>query len=122
MKKILVVLLFLPLLGLTQPKTILNGFRVFCKTDKITAFEKALATHAQKFHSGDWKWRVWSIESGPDAGGYMVSEGPSDWATMDARGDINPAHQADWNNNVSPLTTDRASSSSYSSFEADLST
>jgi len=115
------MLLLIPVLGIGQVKTILNASRYFCKNDKITEFEKALTAHAQKFHTGDWKWRVWSIDSGPDAGGYMVTEGPSDWVTIDGRGEINPEHQADWNKNVAPLINTNGSSM-YLSFQADMST
>ncbi len=121
MRKLLLLLLLSPLLSISQTKTVLSASRYFCKPDKVQAFEKALAAHAQKFHKGDWHWRVWSIESGPDAGGYMVSEGPSDWATMDGRGDINPAHMTDWTVNVSPLLTSQYSSGYYE-FEGDVST
>lgn len=116
----ILMLCLIPMLGMSQTKNVLNSSRYFCKNDKIDEFEKALANHAQKYHSGDWKWRVWSIQSGPDAGGYMITEGPSDWATIDGRNDINPAHMADWNKNVAPLTTNPGSSS-YMNFEADLS-
>ena len=121
MKKMLFMLMFIPVLGMSQTKNILTSSRYFCKTDKVQEFKSALAAHAQKFHTGDWKWRVWSIQSGPDAGGYMVSEGPNDWGTIDGRGEINPDHQNDWEKNVSPLTTGQGSSM-YISFQADLST
>ncbi len=39
---------------------------MFPKADKVLDFEKALAAHAQKYHTGDWKWRVYEIQSGPD--------------------------------------------------------
>ena len=121
MKKLFFSLLLVPLIGLGQAKTVLNASRYFCKTDKVQEFERGLATHAQKYHKGDWKWRVWAIESGPDAGGYMVTEGPSDWMTIDGRSDISAEHKNDWEKNVSPFTTDR-NSGMYLSFEADLST
>lgn len=121
MRKLFFMLLLLPLLSISQTKNVLNSSRYFCKPDKVQEFEKALAAHAQKYHTGDWKWRVWSIESGPDAGGYMITEGPSDWATIDGRGEISAEHQADWNKNVAPLTTSQYSSS-YTEFESDLST
>ncbi len=121
MKRFLVFLLLLPVLGISQTKNVLNSFRVYPKSDKVTAFGKALANHAQKFHTGDWKWRVWSIESGPHAGGYMITEGPNSWEAMDKRGDISPEHTADWDNNVSPLTADRGTSD-YFTFKPDLST
>ncbi len=69
MKNLFFLLLLLPLFGIGQTKTMLTTNRVFVKNDKVSEFEKALANHAQKYHTGDVKWRVWSIESGPDAGG-----------------------------------------------------
>jgi hypothetical protein len=95
--------------------------RVFPKGDKIQQFEKALAAHVQKYHKGDWAWRVSTIETGPDAGGYNIVEGPNAWGTLDSRGDISKEHQADWNMNVQPLLTDRASNA-YAVFRPELST
>ena len=113
MRKIFLLFLLIPLFGISQTKTILTTSRHFCKPDKVMEFEKALAAHAQKYHKGDWRWRVWSIESGPDAGGYMVTEGPSDWATLDGRGELSAEHKTDWNKNVMPLTTSQGSSGYY---------
>lgn len=121
MRKLLFLLMLTPMLSFSQTKTVLNSSRYFCKPDKTAAFEKALSAHAQKYHKGDWHWRVWSIESGPDAGGYMVTEGPSDWASIDGRGDLGAAHTMDWDMNVAPLLTTQYSNS-YNEFEADLST
>ena len=121
MKRMFFMFLLIPVFGIGQNKNVLNSTRYFCKPDKVMEFEKALADHAQKYHTGDWKWRVWSIESGPDAGGYMVTEGPSNWTTIDGRGDITTEHIADWNKTVAPLTMGRAISV-YSSFQPDLST
>ena len=121
MKKILLLWLLIPVFGISQTKTVLNATRYFCKPDKVQEFEKALAAHAQKYHTGDWRWRVWSIESGPDASGYMITEGPSDWATIDGRGDISAEHMTDWNKNVAPLTTTKYVSEYYQ-FEADMGT
>jgi len=121
MKKIFLLCLLVPLFGTGQTKNVMSSFRAFPKVDKVLEFEKAVAAHAQKYHTGDWKWRVWSIESGPDAGGYMVTEGPSNWTTIDGRGDITTEHMADWNTSVAPLTMGRAIST-YSSFQPDMST
>ncbi len=106
---------------MSQSKTVLTGNRLFAKNDKTMEFEKALANHAQKYHAGDVKWRVWSIESGPDAGGYMITEGPSNWSGLDARGDISAEHTNDWAKNVLPLTEGQGQSAYYD-FQADLST
>ena len=121
MKKVFFLLLLLPLFGIAQTKTLLTSNRVFAKNEKTAEFEKALASHAEKYHKGDVAWRVWSIESGPDAGGYMITEGPTTWSAMDGRGDISAEHTADWDKNVLPLTTDK-SQSGYYDFQADLST
>jgi hypothetical protein len=121
MKNLFFLLLLLPLFGIGQTKTMLTTNRVFVKNDKVSEFEKALANHAQKYHTGDVKWRVWSIESGPDAGGYMITEGPTNWAILDSRGDLGAEHTADWEKNVFAHTTGKAQTA-YSDFQADLST
>jgi hypothetical protein len=121
MRKMLAICLFIPFIGFSQAKNVLNGTRVFPKQDKIAEFEKALANHAQKYHTGDYKWRVWAIQSGPDAGGYLLTEGPDSWDLLDSRGDLGAEHTSDWDKNVAPLTTDRGSSS-YTEFQPDLST
>jgi hypothetical protein len=121
MRKMLVICLLAPLIGLSQAKNVINSTRVFAKPEKIAEFEKALANHAQKYHTGDWKWRVWSIESGPDAGGYMITEGPNTWAQIDGRGDISAEHMTDWEKNVAPLTEGQGSQGYYE-FNTDMST
>ena len=114
------MLIALPFFSLAQEKNIISASRYFPKPDKVQAFEKALAAHSQKFHSGTWKWRVFTIETGPDAGGYHVTEGPMSWDDIDTRGDLGKAHMEDWNMNIAPLLTDRGSVA-YSTFRADLS-
>ena len=121
MKKFFLLLLLLPLIGIGQTKTILTSNRLFAKNDKTGEFEKALSAHAKKYHKGDVAWRVWSIQSGPDAGGYMVTEGPSTWSALDSRADISAEHTNDWEKNVLPLTDGRGQSGYYD-FQADLST
>ena len=117
----MLILLLIPAIGMSQSKTLITSNRLFVKNDKVSEFEKALASHAQKYHTGDVKWRVWSIQSGPDAGGYMVSEGPSSWDVLDSRGDINPEHMADWGKNVKPFLEGQGKTA-YGEFQADLST
>lgn len=121
MKKMLFILLFIPFIGMSQVKNVLTSSRYFCKPDKVEEFKKAIAAHAQKYHTGDWKWRVWSIQTGPDAGGYMVTEGPNNWTTLDGRGEISTEHMADWNKNVMPLTSGQYSSM-YLTFLPDMGT
>lgn len=120
MRKLLLVLLALPFLSFGQEKNVVSVNRIFPKGDKIPAFEKALAAHAKKFHTGSWKWRVFTVESGPEAGAYHITEGPLNWDDVDTRGNLGKAHTADWDINIAPLLTDKGTNS-YSVYRADLS-
>jgi hypothetical protein len=121
MKIVFLLLMLIPFLSISQTKNVVSANRVFPKVDKQLEFEKALATHAQKYHTGDVKWRVFEIASGPDAGGFHIAEGPKSWASEDVRGDINEAHNNDWHKNVTIYLTDRGTSS-YSVYVDSLST
>ena len=120
MKKILLLCLFAPLFGFGQTKNIVSAFRCTPKIDKVPEFEKALANHTQKYHTGDWKWRVYVVESGPDYGAYHIVEGPNSWDAFDKRGDLGQAHMDDWNKNVTVHLTNQVSAN-YSEYQADLS-
>ena len=120
MRKIFLLFLLIPLFGISQNKNVVNAFRCFPKVDKVGEFEKALTAHAQKYHTGDWKWRVYAIETGPDYGGYHIVEGPNSWDAFDKRGNLGQAHTDDWNKYVAIYLTDRTSAS-YSVYQADLS-
>ena len=120
MRKILLICFLLPVMVVGQKKNVVNANRVFPKVDKVLEFEKALTAHAQKYHIGDWKWRVFEIQSGPDYGGYHITEGPSSWEQIDGRGNLGAEHNTDWNKNVTPFLTDKTSSV-YSVFQDTLS-
>lgn len=115
------LLLLIPFAGISQTKNVISTHRVFPKIDKVLEFEKALATHAQKYHSGDNHWRVFTIQTGPDMGGYHITEGPKSWESEDARGDISVEHDNDWHKNVAIYLTDRQSAS-YGVYVDSLST
>ncbi|MDP3313942.1 hypothetical protein [Lutibacter sp.] len=121
MKTIFLLLMLIPFLGISQTKNVISTNRVFPKVDKVMEFEKALANHAKKYHVGDVKWRVFQIQSGPDAGGYHIVEGPKSWESEDKRGDINVEHNNDWHKSVTIYLTDK-SSSGYSVYIDSLST
>jgi hypothetical protein len=121
MKKLLLLLLAMPVFLWGQEKNVATFSRYFPKSDKVNAFEKALAAHAQKFHKGDVHWRVFTIESGPDVGGYLIVEGPTNWDGVDNRGDLGKAHMDDWETNVQTLLADRYNND-YFVYRADLST
>jgi hypothetical protein len=121
MKRLVLLCLLIPAVMMGQKKNVLNANRIFAKVDKVLEFEKALAAHAQKYHTGDFKWRVFEIQSGPDAGGYHITEGPNTWDQIDNRGNLGVEHNNDWNKNVAIYLTDRGSSS-YSTYQDSLST
>ena len=120
MRKIVLLCLLIPVMAMAQKKNVINANRVFAKVDKVLEFEKAMAVHAQKYHTGDFKWRVFEIQSGPDAGGYHITEGPNSWDQIDGRGNLGEEHNNDWNKNVAIYLTDRGSSS-YSVYQDTLS-
>ena len=102
MKKFLFIGLFIPLFSIAQNPSVISITRFFPKNDRIAEFEKASKNHAQKYHTGEFKWRTYSIESGPDAGGYMMIEGPSTWDQVDKRGNLGADHTLDLYKNVMP--------------------
>lgn len=102
-------------------KNVISTHRVFPKIDQMLEFEKALANHAQKFHSGDSHWRVFEIQSGPDYGGFHITEGPKSWESEDTRGDLGAEHKLDWSKNVTIHLTERQSGG-YSVYQDSLST
>ena len=113
--------MLIPFAGISQTKNVVTAHRVFPKVDKLLEFEKAIAAHAQKYHSGDNYWRVFSIQSGQDAGGFQISEGPSSWEALDTREDMGAEHKLDWNKNVAIYLTDKTSVN-YSVYQDSLST
>ncbi len=120
-KMFFLLCMLIPFAGISQTKNLVSTHRVFPKVDKVLEFEKAIAAHAQKYHTGDVKWRVFAIQSGPDAGGFHITEGPTSWEGEDARGDLGAEHKLDWNKNVAVYLTDRQSSG-YSVYIDSLST
>ena len=120
MRKLFVFLFLFPLFGISQDKNVINATRVFPKIDKVGEFEKALTAHAQKYHTGDWKWRVAEIQSGPDAGGYSIVEGPHNWDQIDKRGNLGAEHQNNWNKTVAIYLTDKYMSG-FSQYKEELS-
>ena len=119
-KMILLLCMLIPILAMSQTKNLISTHRVFPKMDKVLEFEKALAEHAQKYHKGTAHWRVFGIQSGPDMGGYHITEGPTSWETEDSRGDLGAEHNVDWHKKVAIYLTDRQSGG-YSVYQDSLS-
>jgi hypothetical protein len=120
MKKIVMLLCLVPFFGISQ-KNVMSTQRVFAKMDKVLEFEKAVSTHYQKYHTGEWSARIYEIASGPDAGGYQFSEGPNSWESIDSRGNLSTEHNIDWHKNVAIYLTERGGSS-FSTFQDSVST
>jgi hypothetical protein len=120
-KALLLFCCILSLAASAQVKNLISTHRVFPKADKVLEFEKAIAAHAQKYHSGTAHWRVFAIQSGPDIGGYHITEGPTSWEAEDARGDLGAEHNTDWNRSIAIHLTDKQSGG-YSVYNDTLST
>lgn len=117
MKKILGIslLMLFPLFAFSQSaqkdaapavpkKHTISSYRVWIKSDgnHDEAFRQALGAHAQKFHTGNWQWRVYQVLSGPDQGAYHIVEGPASWTVIDDRGTLGADHTKDYQANVQP--------------------
>ncbi len=104
-----------------QEKATLSSYRISPKPGKDAELRKAIAAHAAKYHTGNWKWRVFSVLSGPESGAYMINEGPNSWTTLEGRSDISEEHTRDYQTNVLPLVeTDYPET--YLRFQKELST
>src|SRR6266705_7118929 len=108
MKKVFLLLLSLPCMAVAQTNNVFSVDRIFPKPDKVQLFEKALTAHIQKFHKGNWAWQVYTIESGPDVGGYRIVEGPMSWDVFDHRGNLGEIHQSDYTNTITPYLSDKS--------------
>ena len=75
MIKFFLLFMLVPLLGLSQTKNVTHTTRIIPKPDKNAELEKGLIAHVAKYHTGDWKWRVFEIQTGPDAGGFLPIAG-----------------------------------------------
>ena len=78
-KMFLLLCMLIPFAGISQTKNLISTNRVFPKVDKVLEFEKALAAHAQKYHTGT------------------------------VRGNLGADHNLDWNKNVAIYLTERGS-------------
>ena len=120
-KKLSLLCILLPFMASSQTKNVVSTHRVFPKIDKVLEFEKALTAHATKYHTGDVKWRVFEIQSGPDFGGYQITEGPTSWEALDKRGNMGTEHNNDWLKSIGIYLTEKQSAT-YSIYIDSLST
>jgi hypothetical protein len=124
MKRIALLMAFFLVLSLAlsqaQEKATLSSYRVMPKPGKDAALKKAITEHAAKYHTGNWKWRVFSVLSGPDEGGYQINEGPNSWTILEGRKDISDEHTRDYESNVLPLV-ERTTPTLYVRFQKEVS-
>jgi hypothetical protein len=130
MKKLtcLLLALSLPLAALAQDTkkaatkpVVLSSYRVEPKPGHAKQLEAALAAHARKYHKGDRSWRVGEVMSGPDSGMYHITEGPTTWTSIDARGDLGAEHTKDYETSVLPHV-EKSTPDTYATYQTSLST
>lgn len=119
--RLFVIFLVLPLaLSQAQDKATLSSYHVLAKPGKDAALKKAITDHAAKFHTGNWKWRVFMVLAGPDEGAYQINEGPNSWTDLEGRKDISDEHTRDYENNILPLL-ERSTPNMFLSYQRELS-
>ncbi len=103
MKKIILLLLVLPLLAIGQNTSEYTVFEIGMLTANpahVKQFEAGMAAHNKKYHSDDvYGARIYIINNGPNVGKYLWVMGPLPWSAFDNR----PAkedHDDDWKTNV----------------------
>jgi len=125
MRKLVLLMAFFIVVSVTfsqaQDKATLSSYRVMPKPGKDAALKKALTEHAAKYHTGNWKWRVFSVLSGPDEGAYQINEGPNTWTVLEGRKEISDEHTRDYETNVLPLV-ERSAPTLYLRYQRELST
>lgn len=130
MKKLtcIALMLLVPMIGFAQDakkegpkKATISVERIIAKDGEDAALKAAIGAHAQKYHTGNWKWRVSEILTGPDAGGYQIVEGPNSWTHFEGRGDLGAEHLKDYETNIAAHTKKHLAAQYYT-YKADLST
>jgi len=103
MKRVLYILVLLPLLVVSQAAQeglVLENVMLTVNPEKIMEFEAGIAAHNKKFHSdGPYGARVYSILNGKNASKYMLIMGPLPWSAMDGR-PSSKEHTDDNNKNI----------------------
>lgn len=104
-----------------KPSAVLSTYRTWVKPGHTTAFNKALMAHIKQFHSGEWRWRVYDVLTGPDGGSLQITEGPHTWTQYEARGDLGEKHNHDYDTNILPHV-EKTSPEGYVLYRAEYST
>lgn len=59
------------------------SYRIVPKEGHVRFLKTAIAAHAAKYHTGEWKWRVYEVLTGAETGSYMILEGPNAWTEIE---------------------------------------
>lgn len=89
MKPLFPLLMLISIVSTAQDKIVISTHRILPQPDKIAALEKSLAAYTRVYQKGEWRWRVYEILSGPNAGWLHIEEGPISWEQMDDDGYLN---------------------------------
>ncbi len=105
-----------------KPKeNVISSYRIFAKPGQDEALKAAVSAHSKKYHTGAFRWRIYSVLSGPDAGSYQIVEGPFSWTAFDDRGDLAADHNKDYETRIAPLV-EKTTADTYLHYEEELST
>lgn len=105
-----------------KPKeNVISSYRIFAKPGQDEALKAALGAHAKKYHTGSFRWRIYSVLSGPEGGSYQIVEGPFSWTALDDRGDLAADHNKDYETRIAPLV-EKTTADTFLSYEEELST
>lgn len=108
MKKVILLLLVLPLLAIGQNTSeymVFENAMITANPTHIKQFEAGMAAHNKKYHNDAvYGARVHMIGNGPNVGKYMWVMGPLPWSAMDNR-PAKEGHDEDWNTNVLAYAT-----------------
>lgn len=102
-------------------KGTISSYRIVPKDGQSSALKAGMAAHAKKFHTGNWKWRVYEVLTGPETGSYMIIEGPNSWTTIEERGAPAPDQLKDYADNILPYVKNSLPET-YATYVADAST
>ncbi len=105
MKKLLFLLLFSPLMGISQtPDYLIFEIETLRPTPaNVVRIEKGLASHNKQYHpSGLHGARVYEVLNGPNSGDYKWVMGPTHWSALDTR-PASDMHDSDWRKKVGSL-------------------
>ena len=103
MRKLLcIAIVFATANAFSQGKTLYDAEMVQTKMGQTTAFEKAWKAHLNKFHNGDNSRTIEEIMTGSNSGKFLLFSGPGSVGDMDTERPTKAAHDADYDQTVTP--------------------